>query len=415
MTDENLGVIVIGAGTGGLCLAHGLRTSGIDVRIFERDRTPTDRLQGYRLNISATGNRALAACLPPRNYRRFAQASARSSRSVTFFDQHLNRLLCIDIAATDRASLESERPISRIALRKVLTEGVEALIEYGRTFRYFEDAPDGRVTAHFEDGSMATGGLLVGADGASSRVARRLLPHARRIDTGVAVISGRLPLDAQARRQTPPAVLRGPTLIVGQPGRFMFASAVEYPPEAITEDPDEYVMWGISARREDFGLAGPPEDLDAETARALALREMQGWNPALQRMVERADPQSVSSFAVKSAQPIDAWPTRNVTLLGDALHNMTPYRGMGANAALRDAAALREALATVAQGRAQLIPALAAYERDMIETGFAAVRASLADMERLHAHSPFHRLATKALFHLVDAARPLQRAFRGRR
>jgi 2-polyprenyl-6-methoxyphenol hydroxylase-like FAD-dependent oxidoreductase len=89
-------------------------------------------------------------------------------------------------------------------------------------------------------------------------------------------------------------------------------------------------MWGVSARREDFGLAGLPEDLDAETARALALREMQGWDPALRRMVERADPQFMSSFAVKSAQPIDAWPTRNVTLLGDALHNMTPYRGMGA-------------------------------------------------------------------------------------
>jgi 2-polyprenyl-6-methoxyphenol hydroxylase-like FAD-dependent oxidoreductase len=415
MTDESPTVMIIGAGTGGLCLAHGLRASGIDVRVFERDRTPADRLQGYRLNISATGNRALAACLPPKNYRHFAQASARSSRSVAFFDQYLNRLLRIDIPTTARASLESERPVSRIALRKVLTEGVEDLIEYGHTFRAFEDAPDGRVLARFADGSTAVGDVLVGADGANSPVARQLLPHARRIDTGVVVISGRFALDAQARRETPPAVMCGPTLIVGQPGRFMFASGVEYPPDAVTADPDEYVMWGISARREDFGLVGQPEDLDAETARALALCEMQGWDPTLRRMVERADPQFMSCFAVKSAQPVDAWPTRNVTLLGDALHNMTPYRGMGANAALRDAAALRETLVTVAQGRAQLIPALAAYERDMITTGFAAVRASLADMERLHAHSPFQRLATKAVFHLVDAAPPLQRAFRGRR
>jgi len=415
MTCESPRVMIIGAGTGGLCLAQGLRASGIDVRVFERDRTPTDRLQGYRLNISTTGNRALAACLPPKNYRRFAQASAKSSRSVAFFDQHMNRLLCIDIPTTDRTSLESERPVSRIALRKILTEGAEDLIEYGRTFQAFEDAPDGRVIARFEDGSTAVGDLLVGADGAGSRVAHQLLPHVRRIDTGVVVISGRFALDAQARRETSPAVRRGPTLIVGQPGRFMFASSVEYSPDAITGDPDEYVMWGVSARREDFGLREAPENLDAEIARALALREMQGWDPALRRMVERADPRFMSCFAVKSAQPIDAWPTRSVTLLGDALHNMTPYRGMGANAALRDAAALREALVTVAQGRAELIPALAAYERDMIETGFAAVRASLADMERLHSHSTFQRLAAKAVFHLVDAVPPLQRAFRGKR
>jgi 2-polyprenyl-6-methoxyphenol hydroxylase-like FAD-dependent oxidoreductase len=63
--NNNLEVLVIGAGTGGLCLAHGLLASGLKVRVFERDRTPTDRLQGCRLHISATGNRALQACLPP--------------------------------------------------------------------------------------------------------------------------------------------------------------------------------------------------------------------------------------------------------------------------------------------------------------------------------------------------------------
>jgi 2-polyprenyl-6-methoxyphenol hydroxylase-like FAD-dependent oxidoreductase len=53
--NNNLEVLIIGAGTGGLCLAHGLVASDLKVR----DQTPTDRLQGYRLHISATGNRAL--------------------------------------------------------------------------------------------------------------------------------------------------------------------------------------------------------------------------------------------------------------------------------------------------------------------------------------------------------------------
>jgi salicylate hydroxylase len=102
----------------------------------------------------------------------------------------------------------------------------------------------------------------VGADGASSRVAQQLLPQSKRIDTGIVVISGRFPLDAEARRGTPPAVLAGPTLVLGPSGRFMFASAIEYPPEAITPyDHDEYVMWGLSARREDLGLPGSPASM----------------------------------------------------------------------------------------------------------------------------------------------------------
>jgi 2-polyprenyl-6-methoxyphenol hydroxylase-like FAD-dependent oxidoreductase len=94
---------------------------------------------------------------------------------------------------------------------------------------------------------------------------------------------------------------------------------------------------------------------------------------------------------------------------------MTPYRGMGANVALRDAAALRDALTAVSEGRKDLIAALAAYERDMIDYGFAAVRASLADMERLHSRSPLQRVMTKGVFRLVDAVPALQRAFRGQR
>jgi 2-polyprenyl-6-methoxyphenol hydroxylase-like FAD-dependent oxidoreductase len=411
-----LKVLIVGAGTGGLCLAHGLQARGIDVRLFERDVTPTDRIQGYRLNISATGNRALQACLPTDNYRRFVEASAKSSTKVSFFDHHLNRLLAIDTPEVDRLSVESERPISRIALRKVLLDGVEPLIAFGRTCQRYEDGADGEVIAHFEDGSTESGTLLVGADGASSRVARQLLPGADRVDTGIVAISGRFALDDKARRDTPAAVFRGPTLIIGPDGVFMFASAVEYPPEAKpVYDTDEYVMWGLSARREDFGLDGSPDSLRPEAARALALRHMDGWAPALCQMIERADPAYMTAFAVKTAAEVGPWSTRNVTLLGDALHNMTPFRGMGANAALHDAQLLTESLAGVAEGQHALLPALAAYERNMIEHGFAAVRSSLADMSRLHAKSGLQRLATKAFFRLVDMGPPLQRVFRGAR
>jgi 2-polyprenyl-6-methoxyphenol hydroxylase-like FAD-dependent oxidoreductase len=414
--DNNLEVLIIGAGTGGLCLAHGLVASGLKVRVFERDRTPTDRLQGYRLHISATGNRALQACLPAGNFERFVRASAISNTAVTFLDSKLQRLLQIDIPPVNRMDPESERPISRIALRKILLEGLGDAVVFDKTFVAYEPSPEGRVSVRFKDGSIATGDIVVGADGANSHVRRQLLPNARRVDTGIVVVSGKFPLDHLARRETPSAVFKGPTLVMGPHGCFLFASAVEYPPDTPrTYDSDEYVMWGFSAHRELLASHLNLAELTGEHTKAIVIAEMKSWHPALCRFVERADPATMTSFEAKSAGPLAPWNTGAVTLLGDAVHNMTPFRGMGANMALRDAASLRATLVSIAQGREERTVALRAYEREMIEQGFAAVNASLAEMRRLHARSPMRRFMSKLVFRTVDTVKPLQKLFRGRR
>jgi 2-polyprenyl-6-methoxyphenol hydroxylase-like FAD-dependent oxidoreductase len=407
---RNLKIIVIGAGTGGLCLAHGLRAAGVNVRVFERDRGATDRLQGYRLTINAGGARALRSCLPAVNFDRYVAASARISTAVTFLDHKLRVLLTIGLPQTDQSAPEAARPISRVALRRILLEGLEDEVSFARTFTAFETAADGRVIAHFDDGSMAEGDVLVGADGAGSRVRRQLLPHAERVDTGIVMISGKLALDAAVRRQTPAAILTGPTLILGPRGGCMFAGSVEYPQEHLSAyDRDEYVMWGFSARRDILGIAGAPDEISATDARAAVLAQVSDWSPDLQRLVERADAQSLTGFAVKSSVPIGPWRTSRVTLLGDALHNMTPYRGVGANTALRDAALLSDTLSDVEGGRRDLLPALADYERRVVDYGFAAVRASLAQMKRLHTTSPIKRFVTRAVFRLIDSSPALQR------
>ena len=176
----------------------------------------------------------------------------------------------------------------------------------------------------------------------------------------------------------------------------------------------KYVMWGFSAHDTTLNL---PSDLDAfsgQNAVAAVMRLMNDWHPSLRRLVQTADLTTVTAFAVKTSVPIRPWTTRNVTLLGDALHNMTPFRGIGANTALRDAAALRRALVAAARGRADLIQELAAYERDMVEYGFAAVQTSLKDMERFHANGLLARTATKSLFRAIDRVPPLKAAWLGR-
>src|SRR5215471_268478 len=93
----NLKVIVIGAGTGGLALAHGLRSAGVGVRVFERDHNLTERAQGYRLTINVQGARALQSCLPNANFGHYVTASAKVSTAVSFFDHKLRRLLVAEV------------------------------------------------------------------------------------------------------------------------------------------------------------------------------------------------------------------------------------------------------------------------------------------------------------------------------
>jgi 2-polyprenyl-6-methoxyphenol hydroxylase-like FAD-dependent oxidoreductase len=78
----------------------------------------------------------------------------------------------------------------------------------------------------------------------------------------------------------------------------------------------------------------------------------------------------------------------NVTLLGDAIHAMTPTLGRGANVAMRDGALLGRELKTVADGSIALDDALGSYERQMLEYGFAVVREAAQIGQQRMAQNP---------------------------
>jgi hypothetical protein len=96
--------------------------------VYERDRSPSDRLQGYRLSISETGRRALKACLPEALLEKLIENSAKPSETASFLDHSLNRLHVIELSHSDRKDETSELPISRIALRHILIEGLDGII-----------------------------------------------------------------------------------------------------------------------------------------------------------------------------------------------------------------------------------------------------------------------------------------------
>ncbi|WP_280267693.1 FAD-dependent monooxygenase [Nocardia wallacei] len=187
----------------------------------------------------------------------------------------------------------------------------------------------------------AEGSLVVAADGIGSVIRSQRLPHARVVDSGTRLIYGRVPLTAELRRALPAEMFSVFNSVIGPDHRFVGIAPVEY-----RESP------GAAAARSASG-----EDL-----RDLVLEQLSGWHPLVTRIVERWAPGSVYPITVRSSVPVPRWQASNVTLLGDAIHAMSPAAGAGANMALRDGAALAAALVDVTDGR-PLLDAMREYEQ----------------------------------------------------
>jgi 2-polyprenyl-6-methoxyphenol hydroxylase-like FAD-dependent oxidoreductase len=313
----------------------------------------------------------------------------------------------------------------------MLLSGLEEIVHFGKTFtRYTEEGA--RIVAHFEDGTSAAGDVLVAADGGGSRVRRQFLPHAERIDTGVIGIAGKVFLDAGNRDRIAPELLDGMALVSAKGGYSLFVALQEIDGIAMDflsadglrhdgiagaaagghlDNRRSYLMWALGARRQKFGLDGTAEEMQGEPLRAVALRAMATWDDRFETLVRLSDPDTINAIAMRTSRPVAPWPTRRITLIGDAIHSMTPYRGIGANIALKDAVRLRDALVAADRGERPLLDAIHDYEAGMIDYGFKAVRNSLRAMEQTTTDNVLGRLASRAAFRAIDRLPPVKRWF----
>jgi 2-polyprenyl-6-methoxyphenol hydroxylase-like FAD-dependent oxidoreductase len=399
-------VLVIGGGTGGLALAHGLKRAGISVTVFERDALRTDGLHGYRVGIDPDGSRALHSLLPKDLYDTFVATKARDPKYFNMLTEDLKEVLSLDLPeSTD--PVESEKSISRMTLRQVLLTGLDDVVEFGKEFTRFKQHGE-QVTAYFADGTHATGDLLVAADGAHSRVRRQYLPQAATEETGIIALAGKLPITAESAKLVPPKVFEGISMVNAPHGLFCILHVMEFQwdrdgnlkhgiggnteelirrwPGLQFDNTRDYINWGLSAAADK--LPANVMDLRGRELIDLALDLTPGWHPNLRRLFELTDSGTCFPVNIWTSVPLEPWETTNVTLLGDAIHTMTPGRGVGANTALRDAVNLCRQLIEVRDGRQQLTPAVREYEAKMIEYGFDAVLKSRAQMT---ADDPIHK------------------------
>lgn len=287
-----------------------------------------------------------------------------------------------------------------MTLRQVLLTGLEDVVHFGNTFSRYQQHPDGTVTAFYEDGISATGDLLVGADGTSSGVRRQYLPHARLEESGIIGIVGKLPLTREARHLLPEKAFHGVSMIMAPRGYSCIVHVMEFPwdrdgvkpgigttdealierwPGLLFDNTTDYLMWGLSA-----AASRLPKDIMArqgEDLLPIAVKMTQNWHPHLRTIIALTDPSTCFPLNIRTSVPVAPWPSSNVTLLGDAIHTMTPGRGVGANTALRDASLLCQNLIAVREGRLELIGAVQDYEARMREYAYAAVVKSREQMD----------------------------------
>ncbi|MEU6586069.1 NAD(P)/FAD-dependent oxidoreductase [Nocardia sp. NPDC046763] len=351
-------ITIVGAGLGGLTLARVLHVNGIDAVVYEREPSRAARGQGGMLDIHS-GQQALREAGLINRFHAIARSEGQDMR---LWEPDGTLLLQED--TPDDAPLE--RPeVDRADLRNLLLDSLpEDMVRWGHAF---ESADNGLL--HFADGSCATYDLLVGADGAQSRV-RALLTDARPAHIGQHVVEVGIPDIDRTHPDLAAMVGRGNYWVIGN-GLSLAAQ----------RNGDGRVRIGLSfynTAEDWFATSGIPFD-DPAAARARLIDLLPGWDSRFTALIAACDdtvvPRSITTLPVGLT-----WPsTPGVTLVGDAAHLMPPV-GEGANMALLDGARLGLALAAHPD---DLPTAVKEYEREMFERTSAAARMSARMQEIL--------------------------------
>lgn len=346
-------IIIVGAGLLGLVLAQALQLRGIPYEIYERDVSLAASVAGWAITVHWCLPE-LERLLPKHLFDRLPTAQVDPEQAA----KDDGRFAFYDLSTATPKFLTPPTPrlrLNRRNFRALLAEDIP--VRWGKTFISFAtDESKSIVTVCFADGTSTTGSVLLGVDGASSRIRRSLLgPELGALQSLPIVLMGVTlhlnPTQAQPILSLDPILFHGCHPVTHRYLWCSILSTPEYNKSSHTDNPyyavQLIISWlldpepqstsisnPIGGEDEDKIYSGePPED---NASRVALLKSSASWFAPPLRDTFNLIPDDSSVNVIRLADwptPTQGWSDRPdeglVTLVGDAAHAMCMYRGEG--------------------------------------------------------------------------------------
>ncbi|MEZ0005063.1 2-polyprenyl-6-methoxyphenol hydroxylase-like FAD-dependent oxidoreductase [Flavobacterium sp. 28YEA47A] len=382
MVIKNKKIAIIGGGPGGLTLARLLQQKEADVTVYERDAGRFVRVQGATLDLhDDSGLKALKEAGLIEEFKKYYRPGADKTRITDkngniLYDQHEGHEETVDFGH------EHFRPeIDRGPLRDLLLDSLQPETVVWDSHITSLEKENGKWQLVFQNGRKETADLVVGADGANSKIRPYLTPI-KLFYSGITVVEGSLYNAAEKAPRIYELVKGGKVFAFGDQKSLIVSSKG-----------DGSLSFYTGCRTQESWMHDSGIDFkDNKSVAAWFRTEFSDWDDIWQELFVTEG----TSFVPRPqyCMPLDQiWEAHaDMTLLGDAAHLMPPYAGEGVNMAMLDALELSNCL--TGTDFSDIEEAIAHYENQMRTRASETAGMTLEQTEILHSE--------KAISHMLE-------------